>query len=87
MKLAAVTIRRKLAAVRGLYRFLLREGVVRVNIGAVVRTPRPPRSFRSDDGPIRSTRSLTASRRTSSSARSRRATAPFSSCCTAAASA
>jgi site-specific recombinase XerD len=45
MKLAAVTIRRKLAAVRGLYRFLLREGVVRVNIGRLVRTPKAPQKL------------------------------------------
>jgi integrase/recombinase XerC len=45
MKLAAVTIRRKLAAVRGLYRFLLREGVVRVNIGRLVRTPKAPKKL------------------------------------------
>jgi integrase/recombinase XerC len=45
MKLAAVTIRRKLAAVRGLFRFLLREGVVRVNIGRLVRTPKAPQKL------------------------------------------
>jgi integrase/recombinase XerC len=45
MKLAAVTIRRKLAAVRGLYRFLLREGIVRVNIGRLVRTPKAPKKL------------------------------------------
>jgi integrase/recombinase XerC len=45
MKLAAVTIRRKLAAVRGLYRFLLREGVVRVNVGRLVRTPKAPQKL------------------------------------------
>jgi integrase/recombinase XerC len=45
MKLAAVTIRRKLAAVRGLYRFLLREGLVRVNIGRLVRTPKAPQKL------------------------------------------
>ena len=33
-RLTAVTIRRKLAAVRGLFRFLLREGVVRGERGA-----------------------------------------------------
>jgi integrase/recombinase XerC len=45
MKLAAVTIRRKLAAVRGLFRFLLREGIVRVNIGRLVRTPKAPKKL------------------------------------------
>jgi integrase/recombinase XerC len=45
MKLAAVTIRRKLAAVRGLFRFLLREGVVWVNVGRLVRTPKAPQKL------------------------------------------
>jgi integrase/recombinase XerC len=45
MKLAAVSIRRKLAAVRGLFRFLLREGVVRVNVGRLVRTPKAPQKL------------------------------------------
>ena len=45
MKLAAVTIRRKLAAVRGLYRFLLREGVVRINVARLVRTPKAPKKL------------------------------------------
>ena len=45
MKLAAVSIRRKLAAVRGLYRFLLREGVVRINVGRLVRTPKAPKKL------------------------------------------
>ena len=40
--LAAVTIRRKLAALRGLFRFMLREGVVRVNVARLVRTPKAP---------------------------------------------
>ncbi len=41
-KLTAVTIRRKLAAVRGLFRFLLREGAIRVNVAKLVRTPKAP---------------------------------------------
>ena len=41
-RLAAVTIRRKLAAVRGLFRFLSREGIVSVNPGRLVRTPKAP---------------------------------------------
>ena len=45
MKLEAVTIRRKLAAVRGLFRFLVREGVVRINVGRLVRTPKAPRKL------------------------------------------
>jgi integrase/recombinase XerC len=45
MKLAAVTIRRKLAAVRGLFRFLLREGIVPLNVGRLVRTPKAPQKL------------------------------------------
>jgi len=41
----AVTIRRKLAAVRGLFRFMLREGVVRVNTAKLVRTPKAPKKL------------------------------------------
>jgi integrase/recombinase XerC len=41
--LAAVTIRRKLAALRGLFRFMLREGVVAVNTARLVRTPKAPK--------------------------------------------
>ena len=44
-RLTAVTIRRKLAAVRGLFRFMLREGVVEINVARLVRTPKAPRSF------------------------------------------
>ena len=44
-RLSAVTIRRKLAAVRGLFRFLLREGVVTVNVGRLVRTPKAPQKL------------------------------------------
>jgi integrase/recombinase XerC len=44
-QLSAVTIRRKLAAVRGLFRFLLREGVVTVNVGRLVRTPKAPQKL------------------------------------------
>jgi len=40
--LAAVTIRRKLAALRGLFKFMLREGVVKVNVARLVRTPKAP---------------------------------------------
>ncbi|MGA3016208.1 MAG: tyrosine-type recombinase/integrase [Bryobacteraceae bacterium] len=42
---AAVTIRRKLAAVRGLFRFLLREGVVHKNVARLVRTPKAPQKL------------------------------------------
>jgi integrase/recombinase XerC len=44
-RLMAVTIRRKLAAVRGLFRFLLREGVVAVNVARLVRTPKAPKTL------------------------------------------
>jgi len=44
-QLKAVTIRRKLAAVRGLFRFLLREGVVTVNVARLVRTPKAPKTL------------------------------------------
>lgn len=43
-KLTAVTIRRKLAAVRGLFSFLHREGVVPVNVARLVRTPKAPKT-------------------------------------------
>lgn len=42
---SAVTIRRKLAAVRGLFRFLAREGVVTVNVARLVRTPKAPQKL------------------------------------------
>ncbi|MBM3774251.1 MAG: tyrosine recombinase XerC [Acidobacteria bacterium] len=42
-KLAAVTMRRKLAAVRGLFRFLYREGLATVNPARLVHTPKAPR--------------------------------------------
>ena len=44
-QLIAVTIRRKLAAVRGLFGFMLREGVVRVNVAKLVRTPKAPKKL------------------------------------------
>jgi len=43
--LTAVTIRRKLAAVRSLFRFLLREGVVEINVAKLVRTPKAPKKL------------------------------------------
>jgi len=45
LRLAAVTIRRKLAAVRSLFRFLLREGVIPVNVARLVRTPKAPQKL------------------------------------------
>ena len=44
-KLTAVSMRRKLAAVRSLFKFLLREGVVAKNVARMVRTPKAPKSL------------------------------------------
>src|SRR5450759_5367948 len=44
-QLAAVTLRRKLAAVRGLFRFMLREGAVPLNVARLVRTPKAPQKL------------------------------------------
>ncbi len=44
-ELSAVTIRRKLAAVRGLFRFMLLEGVVPLNVARLVRTPKAPKKL------------------------------------------
>lgn len=44
-KLAAVSIRRKLAAVRSFYRFLLKEGAVSVNTPKLLRTPKAPKTL------------------------------------------
>jgi len=44
-ELSAVTIRRKLAAVRGLFRYMMREGLVPVNVGRLVRTPKAPKKL------------------------------------------
>jgi integrase/recombinase XerC len=44
-RLAAVTLRRKLAAVRGLFRFMLREGIVTINAARLVRTPKAPKKL------------------------------------------
>ncbi len=44
-ELTAVTIRRKLAALRGLFRFMLREGAVSVNVARLVRTPKAPKKL------------------------------------------
>jgi integrase/recombinase XerC len=43
--LSTITIRRKLAAVRALFRFMLREGVVIVNVARQVRTPKAPKTL------------------------------------------
>jgi integrase/recombinase XerC len=44
-RLTAVSMRRKLAAVRSLFKFLLREGVVEKNVARAVRTPKAPKSL------------------------------------------
>lgn len=44
-KLAAVTMRRKLAAVRGFFRYLLRQGLVDRNVARLVRTPKAPKTL------------------------------------------
>ncbi len=41
--LSVVTIRRKLAAVRSLFKFMLREGTVSSNVARLVRTPKAPK--------------------------------------------
>ena len=41
-KLAAVTIRRKLSALRMLFRYLVREGTLKINPAKLVRTPKTP---------------------------------------------
>jgi integrase/recombinase XerC len=43
--LEAVTIRRKLAAVRGLFAFMLRAGVVKINTARLLRTPKIPKKL------------------------------------------
>jgi len=43
-RLSAVSIRRKLAAVRLLFKFMQREGVVAVNVARLVRTPKAPKT-------------------------------------------
>ena len=44
-ELTAVSMRRKLAAVRSFFKFLLRDGVVAVNVARFVRTPKAPKSL------------------------------------------
>ncbi len=43
--LTAVSIRRKLAAVRSLFRYLIKRGVVTINIPRLVRTPKAPKTI------------------------------------------
>ena len=44
-KLSALTIRRKLAALRSFFQFLVREGVVAANTARLVRTPKAPKTL------------------------------------------
>ena len=44
-KLAAVSIRRKLAALRVFFRFLVREGLAPINAPRLLRTPRSPKTL------------------------------------------
>lgn len=44
-KLAAVTLRRKMAAVRSLFRFLHRQGIVQLNPAKLIRAPKAPRTL------------------------------------------
>jgi len=44
-RLTAVTMRRKLAAVRSFFKFLMREGIVGTNVARLVRTPKIPKSL------------------------------------------
>lgn len=44
-RLSPVSMRRKLAAVRGLFAFMLREGVVAINVARLLRTPKAPQKL------------------------------------------
>jgi integrase/recombinase XerC len=44
-RLSTVSMGRKLAAVRSLFKFLLREGVVTTNVARLVRTPKTPKTL------------------------------------------
>lgn len=44
-KLSAVTMRRKLAAIRSLFNFMLRSGVISANKAKLVRTPKAPQKL------------------------------------------
>jgi len=43
--LSRVTVRRKLAVLRSFFKFLLRDGVVSVNVARLLRTPKTPRTL------------------------------------------
>ncbi len=44
-RLAAVSMRRKLAAVRSLFKFMQREGAIEINVARLVRTPKAPKTI------------------------------------------
>ena len=44
-RLAATSMRRKLAAVRSLFKFMQREGTIEVNVARLVRTPKAPKTI------------------------------------------
>ena len=44
-RLAAVTMRRKVAAIRSLFRFLTEHGVVEMNVARLIRTPKAPKTL------------------------------------------
>src|SRR5215813_13602476 len=44
-ELDTASIRRKLAAVRSFFRFMLREGVIEINPAKLVRTPKAPKKL------------------------------------------
>ena len=44
-RLGALSLRRKIAALRGLFRFLVREGAVPVNVARLVRLPKAPQKL------------------------------------------
>jgi integrase/recombinase XerC len=44
-RLTAVSMRRKLAAVRSFFKYLVREGIVQTNMARLVRTPKAPKSL------------------------------------------
>jgi integrase/recombinase XerC len=44
-RLAAVSMRRKIAAVRAFFRFLIRQGLTKVNVARLIRTPKAPQKL------------------------------------------
>jgi integrase/recombinase XerC len=45
VRLTAVSIRRKIAAIRSFFKFMLREGVVAANVARLLRTPKAPKTL------------------------------------------